>query len=397
MFEAKATKELEAKFEVKNSDEHEANEQTEKFPQELPMEHSCRLPRYFVRSCYPEYYDLILNKLEEFQIVTVTVTPGIGKSVFYGYFFERCKSGKTIIAASFSIYSVLKKVVVFRDGIQITEAGPLSYNFIEEQREAALQRKETLLILYDGPPQFEPDYPSKMVCFISPNEDWLKMMYKKEEACELYMPVWKLGELLDAAKCLHLGDEVLQKIATRFFVYGGVARNCLSTCESYVSEMIKWLEYDINNIDSLNELQRLLDGTLGRHMIHRICHYQPTIGNANFSGVRIASKFVARYVLEKLPARQKEERNILIQHFQGIPNDAAVCRGLFEMKVYVKLVHGVQFETQCISEKSGSDSKNVVFNCKKTSNGFVFFDEKDLSPRTLGTGPYHMRNQQRIY
>ncbi|OWY92201.1 hypothetical protein PHMEG_00038888 [Phytophthora megakarya] len=51
------------------------------------------------------------------------------------------------------------------------------------------------------------------------------------------------------------------------------------------------------------------------------------------------------------------------------------------------MVGGAKFETQCIWRKSGSDSKNVVFNFKKTSNGFVFFDEKDLSPRT---GPYHI-------
>ncbi|OWY92591.1 hypothetical protein PHMEG_00038349, partial [Phytophthora megakarya] len=153
MFEVNATNELEAKFEVMDSDDPEAYEQTKKFPQELPMENDYELSRYFVRSCYPEYYDLILNKLEEFQIVTVTGTTGIGMSVFYGYFFERCKSAR-----------------------------PPSYNFIEEQRKAALQRKDKLLFLYDGPPQFEPKYPTKMVCFVSPNENWLKMMAKKEEA-----------------------------------------------------------------------------------------------------------------------------------------------------------------------------------------------------------------------
>ncbi|OWZ03135.1 hypothetical protein PHMEG_00025190 [Phytophthora megakarya] len=155
MFEAKATKLVTNESEAKNTNQSESNELTERFPQELPMENYYELSRYFVRSCYPEYYDLILKKLEEFQIVTVTGTTGIGMSVFYGYFFERCKSGKTIIAASFSTTHNLKKIVVFRDGIQISEAGPLF-----------------------------------------PNDNWMSSMDQEERECTLHMPLWRKDELL---------------------------------------------------------------------------------------------------------------------------------------------------------------------------------------------------------
>ncbi|KAL3669146.1 hypothetical protein V7S43_005530 [Phytophthora oleae] len=92
--------------------EAEEGERTQAFPSELPMENDdYTLPDYYVRKCYSEYYDLILEMLKTYNIITVTGTPGIGKSIFYAYFYQRHKKSRpdtTIITASFTKDSVTR-------------------------------------------------------------------------------------------------------------------------------------------------------------------------------------------------------------------------------------------------------------------------------------------------
>ncbi|KAL4116486.1 hypothetical protein PRIC2_011939 [Phytophthora ramorum] len=58
-------------------------ERTQVFPKGLPVENVYELPKFFVRRCYPQYYRLILDLFRTLHIITVTGTPGIGKSTFY--------------------------------------------------------------------------------------------------------------------------------------------------------------------------------------------------------------------------------------------------------------------------------------------------------------------------
>ncbi|KAL4087900.1 hypothetical protein PRIC1_012331 [Phytophthora ramorum] len=111
----------------------DAMQRTEAFPLELPMENDYNLPKYFVRPCYSVYYRLILELLRTLDIITVTWTQGIGKSIFYGYFFEHYKSthpNTTIITASFTRDSYLVEIVVFRKDGTVEESFRESYNFI---------------------------------------------------------------------------------------------------------------------------------------------------------------------------------------------------------------------------------------------------------------------------
>ncbi|KAL4087906.1 hypothetical protein PRIC1_012337 [Phytophthora ramorum] len=124
-------------------------ERTQVFPKGLPVENVYELPKFFVRRCYPQYYRLILDLFRTLHIVTVTGTPGIGKSIFYGYFFEHYKSthpNTTIIAASFTKKSVMKKVVVFREDGTVEESRE-SYAFIQAEHDAASERKADVLYL----------------------------------------------------------------------------------------------------------------------------------------------------------------------------------------------------------------------------------------------------------
>ncbi|KAG7390751.1 hypothetical protein PHYPSEUDO_006870 [Phytophthora pseudosyringae] len=219
--EAMDPSELEEKAEL-------IEERTETFPMELPMENRYLLPKYFVR---------------------------IGTSVFYGYFFEhyKWKPKVTIITASFTIESRMQEDVVFRADGSVERSSRESHKVMDAARKAALERKDKVLYLYDGPPSFEPDIPSKMICFASPNEAWLRKVSKKLEACTLYMPLWGVEELVDAANSLQLEPEVTrEKIEERFAIFGGVARGCLPNNEKFLSKRIEDLEKDIDGTDSLN-------------------------------------------------------------------------------------------------------------------------------------------------
>ncbi|KAG7375626.1 hypothetical protein PHYPSEUDO_000411 [Phytophthora pseudosyringae] len=90
------------------------------FPEGLPVEYEYMQPQFYVRKCYPQYYKRITDLLKDGETVGVTVTgtPGIGKSVFFGYFLKRYSFENplvTIITASFTKtgnMSTMRKVVV---------------------------------------------------------------------------------------------------------------------------------------------------------------------------------------------------------------------------------------------------------------------------------------------
>jgi hypothetical protein len=54
------------------------------FPTQLPMEYDYHDTMYYVRDCYPEYYELVMHLLdkEKKQGVTITGTPGV-MAAFY--------------------------------------------------------------------------------------------------------------------------------------------------------------------------------------------------------------------------------------------------------------------------------------------------------------------------
>ena len=55
-------------------------------PHGLPQchRHRCVLPTVFIRDCYPEYSDFVIESMNVGkQYIIVTGTAGIGKSVFY--------------------------------------------------------------------------------------------------------------------------------------------------------------------------------------------------------------------------------------------------------------------------------------------------------------------------
>jgi hypothetical protein len=165
---------------------------------QLPMSYEFLESKFYVRNCYEEYYQLVMKLLlnPRMDYISLTGTPGIGKSIFYLYFFQRFRNeypDATIVTASFIKERELKKCVVFEPGM----VEGVEYEKIPDIKDS--------IHLYDGPPKIEPS-DNKMVCFTSPNYKWLDGMEKAANHIPLYLPVWTLQELWEANELLELGS-----------------------------------------------------------------------------------------------------------------------------------------------------------------------------------------------
>ncbi|KAF4138559.1 hypothetical protein GN958_ATG12301 [Phytophthora infestans] len=361
---------------------------TEEFPPDLPMQYSYETSRFYVRKCYQRYYDLVLQELftRDKRCVTVTGSPGTGKSVFYGYFFnhftrEEQYRGFTIITASFTKY--LQDIAVFENGKSVPKPESLSNSFWLENLS---ERKEPRIIyLYDGPPRISPKH-QKMVCFTSPNERWLDSLYKDFSQTTLYMPLWDEDELFAAATSLRI-DSVITRavIDKRIGLFGFVARECLSQRERFVEDRLILVQQTIEEMSTL-EPQRLVRIVTGVDTHHCLSHYVPHQDDPRKFDVRMASQYVRRRVLEKI--------NVVVS-FEEFANgykqlrcnpQAAMDRGFsFLLKTYDLVRRGGKIHTITI----GGSGHSKTFRCQK-SKEFFLFDPKELSPAVLQTGPFHI-------
>ncbi|KAG2793336.1 hypothetical protein PC116_g27805 [Phytophthora cactorum] len=181
--------------------------------------------------------------------ITITGTPGIGKSFFFGYFHVRCNFENPLVAiitASFKSkgeMSMMQSVVVRKNSEVVIETKVPSEmeDLIEEAEDKA---KGQVIHLYDGPPDYLPEG-ARMVCFTSPNKEWFNQNEKDQYHSTLFMPLWSLHELqttvtelgleMDPRFDLHVRTESEEEtlfeklVEQRFYVFGGVARECLST------------------------------------------------------------------------------------------------------------------------------------------------------------------------
>lgn len=124
---------------------------------------------------------------------------GIGKSIFYAYFFERYSRefpDATIVMAAFArnnFRSHMKDVVAWKAGKMIARVDGIKYIFMNRIKQETTGR---MIHLYDGTPVKAPAGVD-MICFTRPDKWWLDEI----EQCrshKLIMPLWSEGELLDA-------------------------------------------------------------------------------------------------------------------------------------------------------------------------------------------------------
>ncbi|KAE8961791.1 hypothetical protein PR002_g29795 [Phytophthora rubi] len=234
------------------------------FPTGLPMEHEYLGQKFYVRSCYSDYYEYVMGWLDypDTEVVTITGTPGIGKSIFCAYFLKRFSfedKEATIITASFSRNSVLTQVTAWKGGemlgsavAKMADSSAMSAVIENAERQAT----HKLIYLIDGPPKFHPK-DAQTVVFVSPNDAWFSYIRKDATRPKVVMPLWTMKELEAAAIKLDLTmrvgepkfDEesmgaledvpvarIADLVEQRFHVFGGVARECLSADKVFVKE-----------------------------------------------------------------------------------------------------------------------------------------------------------------
>ncbi|OWY91884.1 hypothetical protein PHMEG_00039342 [Phytophthora megakarya] len=313
------------------------------------MEIGYQHPEFYVRKCYPQYYDSVLSLLDgKADVVTVTGTPGIGTSLFFAYFFQRYRAQykeAAIITACFNRKCKMEEVVVWKKGKVVGQADDdysvMSALITEMKAEVRSQVNEKELIneilprdkliyLYDGPPNAIPKR-AKMVCFTSPNGDWFDLLTNTPRRLKVFMPLWDLEELQMAAEEMNLTmsesfkdtnvhhqDGNLERsdaltidmVERRFNIFDGVARECLSTYPNYVNNEQALIENTIAKMRNDSYLRCGYYGQWGNEPYHCIYHYVPNPDLLVRPTIAEATPYAMRLLAQNLyldSAERKEE------------------------------------------------------------------------------------------
>ncbi|KAE9025350.1 hypothetical protein PR001_g12289 [Phytophthora rubi] len=420
------------KTEEKPEWDHSATTMT--VPDLLPMQYLVRDPRFYVRDCYPLYYEMLrrLLKRDELEAATITGTPGIGKSVFFAYFFQRYSfenEKMTIITASFQVEdnkSKMKKVAVWKGGQVLGHAEDdkkIMNNLIWEtktrvEKEEAERREKGvddftergLLYLYDGPPKSCPS-DAKVVCFTSPNDSWFnKYLRKSPGRVKLIMPLWDLEELQTAAEEVNitldipLVDEtrltldgrlaqkppndllLVDEVARRFRIFGGVARECLATDEGFVERRQNEIEKTICRFEDVTYMRSILE----RSDRTFSCHYIPNPGNPQKEcTLAEPTTFVNRLLMERMKSVATDKRNAMIDCLRDGTASASFRGTLFEMGVHEKLSSGCTITAEPLSGDNLSTFECQPSTSFKDGECVCYFDN-NFTASILSSGPYHV-------
>ena len=290
----------------------------------LPLSLPVDQEKFFIRECYPVYYDLLMECLRSdvLDFISVTGTPGIGKSVFYIYVFDRFRRehpGETIITASFDKDNMLIECVVYKpdEPPEIQETVPMMDG----------------LYLFDGPPTQSP-LRRKMICFTSPNQKWFNKNRSNRRHSAIHMPVWTLHELVDANQICGLGIGA-DAITGRFHFFGGCPRYglCNSSNEVIIGE--KMLAGKLASIDSYEKMGICLrDTTPDDQITHQVFHSVPVISDTvpfvQHRTRNVCSKRARELIYHAIKDKSDVARAELVRSIRLVPELASLRGTMFE-------------------------------------------------------------------
>lgn len=282
---------------VDDNDEEEEEEEIRVIMATEGLPVACDLPHdhIFIRFCHDFYYEAILTKLAEGdKCVSLTGTPGIGKSVFYQDFFRRYRRDNPehrALAAAYNKNGELKQARVYHPNEGIVNLGEMpKYN-----------EHECDIYLIDGAPKTEPTAVQAAVIFTSPKEDWFDQMRKYPNHGVMYFLNWTFPELQLANKALNLEikDSALWE---RYLVFGGTARYTLSRKQEFVNQGLKDLNDGLKKIGSFEQLKKCFDKQKEmKDVVHRLMTYVPNDpNNLSEAPMVFASRHTSRMVYDRL-------------------------------------------------------------------------------------------------
>mmetsp|Transcript_10240 Transcript_10240/g.28214 ORF Transcript_10240/g.28214 Transcript_10240/m.28214 type:complete len:536 (+) Transcript_10240:7-1614(+) len=312
------------------------SESTFDVPFGVPQAFKFEGKKIYVRDCYPQYYDLLVSLLEDDGVerVSVTGTPGNGKSTFYLYFVTRYieeNPEKIIALASFTKSRKMMSCKTCKDGSLHSEAN--------------IPRNNVDLYLYDGPPeQQQPDDSGKLVVFTCPNFGWFNDIVRDSYHRTRYMPDWAFSELQKANIELELGISA-QVLNERFRLFGGSARYCLSTNEEYVNKGRAKIRQGLSKITSLRHIESCFDGETDLDLVsNRLMRYvisDPT--RLYHADLVPASEEISILMKERLDSDLQHERIKLMRWLEGSSKASTFACWLFENFVHEELQKGGTF------------------------------------------------------
>lgn len=250
--------------------------------------------RLYIRMCFHEYYEAVVAELARGQYyVTVCGTPGIGTSYFYVYLLHRFRAehpSTTIVTASYTACSVMKKCVVFRPGC-----------FEGVEHRSVPDEEGDVVYLYDGAPTAPTPHRVRMVCFVSALGGWIYGLRKTGFHSAIYMPLWSQDELLEAATDLGL-PLAPHVIRDRFHWFGGVPKTVLQGNRQMVKGIRQSIVRCLSRVTSTEQLMQFLRSIPDSPTRASLCvfhlHPEPECGANAFFAYRLG--FPSRAIADAL-------------------------------------------------------------------------------------------------
>jgi hypothetical protein len=351
-------------------------------PQVFPVPNTMK--RFFQRKCYEEMYDKIIEKMQlklEYEeradpimCTAVFGTPGIGKSIFEFYFFNRYITehpDHVILLSSWKNLSVLQYYL---------------YNEKQSKRFKEVNKlvSDVDLHLCDGAPNS--NFLDPTVCFTSPNFTFFdKIIGKDSRAWEIVMPNWSFDEIFDANDELELGLPEAE-LFKRFEDYGPVPRVVLSRNADHFSRQKTRIENGLNKINSWRQVAPYFEVSLEKYqgaedIVHRLFKIEPDANPRKFR-IEFASHELAEQIRIRLGGISALDRKQLYD-WLGSSGLASSFRGfMYEEFCHSCLANGVTLMRRKIEEEKFTDSLVIGQSSEPR-----FSKLADVSVQSLG---YHV-------
>ncbi|KAG2428108.1 hypothetical protein HYH02_014455 [Chlamydomonas schloesseri] len=296
----------------------------------------------FVRECYPRLFEALVCKPLP-RLYIVTGTPGVGKSWFFYYMVARLL--KSTRPPPFIVWEHL--TVPNMAWCYKHKTGEVSFR--KRSSFGGELNDDATWYISDGvPPQL--NCRARTVLLTSPKRKTFKEM-RKASARMLYMPLWKLDELLVCRRLLY--KTVDEPLAEELYEhYGGVARSVLQLPKANPGEGLDTLLTDLHEAvaecDTAAMRQSVGSISRGPDVCHRLLHI---VADEHFKKLYLvfASKWVAKEFAKKAVRDELQGLVSLLASTSG-----ALKGMLYEATMHAVLSKGGRFTAAPISYDTGS-------------------------------------------
>ncbi|KAG6948834.1 hypothetical protein JG687_00015235 [Phytophthora cactorum] len=127
---------------------------------------------------------------------------------------------------------------------------------------------------------------------------------------------------------------VADLVEQRFYVFCGVAREYLSTRARFTRKRVLDIKKIIDEYETMDQIQRLLDKKEGFLVHHSICHYEPEPVYVESYTVEEPSGYVKRWLANRLLQLLTKKRSDTIACLKKSPPAASNRGSLFETGVH---------------------------------------------------------------